>query len=193
MQKTKIYNIKDLKEDSENPNEMNEDKLKALVNSIEKFGELEPILVDKKNMIIDGHHRVLAYKELGKTQIPGIEVEAKDIDRRLIRQAMNKVRGTHNEIKDAEEIQRILKEVNMQDFSELIGETEDNILKLMDSLNRENETQKVEFNAAIKGKVTSWTFIADDEKDIETINKALNKTTEKNSSRAFIKICEAYL
>lgn len=193
MQKIKLFKISELKEDKENPNEMSKEKLEALKLAIEQFGELQPILATADNIIIDGHHRVKAYKDLGKKEIPGYEITATDHQRRLIRQTMNKIRGEHNEVKDAQEIQKILQEMgSIEDLSNLIGESEDSILKLMDALKREDEKITVEFQAKTN-KTTSWTFVALQDKDIETINKALNKTGEKNSSIAFLKICEAYL
>jgi ParB/RepB/Spo0J family partition protein len=192
MQKIKLFQISKLKENPENPNIMSKDKLNALINSINLLGELQPIIVDQTGTIVDGHHRVKAYKEIGKTEIAGYEIDVTIHQRRKILQAMNKVRGEHSQLKDALEIQKILQEETLQDFSELIGESEDTILKLMDSLKREDETKMVSFEAKLT-KAQSWTFIATEKEETDIINNALNKTGEKNSSKAFIIICKKYL
>ncbi len=43
--------------------------------SIQKFGFRQPILIDNDNVIICGHTRLLAAKELGLTEVPCIRVE----------------------------------------------------------------------------------------------------------------------
>jgi ParB-like chromosome segregation protein Spo0J len=44
----------------DNPNELTDQQMHALCVSMEKFGFLHPIIVDKNtNLISDGHHRVL--------------------------------------------------------------------------------------------------------------------------------------
>ena len=46
-----------------------------IANSIEKIGLQHPIVVDDiTNIIIDGHHRVMAYKILGLDEIPVIPI-----------------------------------------------------------------------------------------------------------------------
>ena len=48
----------------------NEDAVKYVKNSIEKFGFNQPIVVDDDYIIIVGHTRWLAAKELGMKEIP---------------------------------------------------------------------------------------------------------------------------
>ncbi|MEK7163916.1 MAG: ParB/RepB/Spo0J family partition protein, partial [Patescibacteria group bacterium] len=62
--------LKKIKIDDTNPNRMTDEKKEALKKSIEKFGELQPVIVDKHFKLIDGEHRYHAYRQLGKLQIP---------------------------------------------------------------------------------------------------------------------------
>ena len=39
--------------------------IKSLADSISMIGQLHPILIDSNNVLIDGHRRTLAFKELG--------------------------------------------------------------------------------------------------------------------------------
>lgn len=121
--------ISDLIIDDTNPNKMTLDQMKGLRESMKRFGYLTPIIVDQDNKIADGEHRVLIYKEFGINEIPAYRVEFQDdVERRLLRQAMNKLRGEHDPIMDAEEIQ-ILRAANLlPDLAELIAQDE-NILK----------------------------------------------------------------
>lgn len=51
-----------------------EDQVKALANSIRRFGFNNPILIDGKNGIIAGHGRVMAAMQIGLSQVPTIEL-----------------------------------------------------------------------------------------------------------------------
>lgn len=56
-----------------------EDRVRELMKSIEEKGLEEPIIVDSRTyMIIDGHHRVEAFKRLQKTRIPALLVDYLD-------------------------------------------------------------------------------------------------------------------
>lgn len=48
----------------------NDDAVNATANSIKEFGWQQPIVVDKDNVIIVGHTRLKAAKQLGLTKVP---------------------------------------------------------------------------------------------------------------------------
>lgn len=67
-----IYkNINELKPYENNPR-LNDDAVKYVANSIKEFGFRIPIIIDKNNVIIAGHTRLKASKELGIKDIPCI-------------------------------------------------------------------------------------------------------------------------
>ena len=70
---TKIK-IEDIKPYAENPRNM-ELRLPKVKESISNFGFNQPVLLDKKNIIITGHTRYSAAKELGFTELPCIIVD----------------------------------------------------------------------------------------------------------------------
>lgn len=55
-----------------NAKEHDETQIKNLATSIKKYGWQNPILIDKDNVIIAGHGRVLGAKELGLIECPCI-------------------------------------------------------------------------------------------------------------------------
>ena len=57
-------NLKDLKPYEKNPRK-NDEAVKYVKESIKQFGFKVPIVVDKNNIIIAGHTRYKASKELG--------------------------------------------------------------------------------------------------------------------------------
>ena len=64
-------NLKDLKPYEKNPRK-NDEAVKYVKESIKQFGFKVPIVVDKDNVIIAGHTRYKASKELGLTKVPCI-------------------------------------------------------------------------------------------------------------------------
>lgn len=57
-----------------NPRE-NDNAVPYLMNSIEEYGFLNPIIVDKNDVIVAGHTRVKAALELGLKEVPVIRAE----------------------------------------------------------------------------------------------------------------------
>lgn len=146
-----MVKISELKEDSKNPNVMSPAKLSSLKNSIMKFGFTVPIITNKDLLIADGHQRKKAAEELGYTELPVIALQVKEVDRKLLQQTMNKLKGTHDPILDGEAFQEILAEEDMEDVVALIGITEQEILQTIQRLEEsENPPPKVEKNEVEK-------------------------------------------
>jgi len=75
--------------------------LKVLTTSIETYGILSPIIVQKESKtIIDGHHRVIAISSSKKLSqrfaksVPCIELDISDIDAMILHVQMNRGRGS---------------------------------------------------------------------------------------------------
>ena len=71
---TQEIKLEDLKVYENNPR-INDKAIKYVANSIKKFGFLVPIVIDKNNVIVCGHTRYLASKELNLKFVPCIRVE----------------------------------------------------------------------------------------------------------------------
>ncbi len=132
--------IKDIKLDDTNPNEMSDIKREALRTTIKKFGFLEPVVINKDMMMVDGEHRLQILKEEGETEITAIKINVSDIDKKIIRQTMNKLRGVHNPRDDIEDLIRISKEVSLQDMSKYLGMEEKNLGDFLESVNQVPES-----------------------------------------------------
>ena len=61
----------------------NENAVNAVANSIKEFGFRSPIVVDKDMVIINGHTRLLAAKQLGLNEVPVIV--ASDLNEEQVR------------------------------------------------------------------------------------------------------------
>ena len=76
----------------ENNPRHNEDAVKFVAASIKEFGFKVPVVIDEKSVIVAGHTRVLAAKELGIEKIPCIVASDRTEEQvRAFRLADNKV------------------------------------------------------------------------------------------------------
>lgn len=85
------YKVNDLIPYENNPRH-NDGAVKAVANSIKEFGFKVPIVIDKNNVIIAGHTRLKAAKELGLEEVPCIVADDLTEDQiKAFRLADNKV------------------------------------------------------------------------------------------------------
>jgi hypothetical protein len=113
--------ISELKFDSEdNPNRMTLAQLDRLKASIKRWGDIVPVVINSELLVADGQQRVTAMKELGMTECSVIRLPVKDVDRRLLRQVLNKLRGRHNKEMDSAEYLRIIDEGEKEELKLLL-------------------------------------------------------------------------
>jgi hypothetical protein len=102
--------VDDIKPNKYNPNKIPEEIYKTLVSNIKKFGYLQPILIDKDGVIIDGEHRWRACKEIGINEVECVIYNGNgDIKeyRKLLTLAMNNIRGENQD----EEFEALIKDL----------------------------------------------------------------------------------
>ena len=97
-----------LKTDGQNPNKMSKEQHGRLASSIKKYGFIVPIITNKDYLIADGEQRYTVAKSLGMNQVSIIRLPVEDVDRRLLRQVLNKLHGEHDRELDALEFQEII-------------------------------------------------------------------------------------
>ncbi|WP_337531364.1 ParB N-terminal domain-containing protein, partial [Zhenhengia sp.] len=125
---------KDLK-----PGDKEYEKIK---NSINEFGYVEPIIVNKDMTIIGGHQRLKVLKHLGYTEVDCVVVEVDKTKEKALNVALNKVTGSWNEALLAE----LIKDLQEVDFDvALTGFEPPEIDELFSKLN-EGEVQEDNFD-----------------------------------------------
>ncbi len=112
--------ISDLKFDQDNPNRMSLAQLDRLKASIKRWGDIVPVVTNNELLVADGQQRVTAMKELGMTECSVIRLPVKDVDRRLLRQVLNKLRGKHDKEMDSAEYLRVIDEGEKEDLKALL-------------------------------------------------------------------------
>lgn len=75
MSKTMPMKIDELLPYQRNQKDHPEEQIKALANSLRRFGWRQPVVIDEHNVIVIGHGRVLGAKMLGLSVAPVISAE----------------------------------------------------------------------------------------------------------------------
>ena len=133
-----------LKTDQDNPNRMTPQQLERLRTSIEKYGFIVPIITNKDLLIADGEQRWIVAKQLNMTRVPVIRLPVEDVDRRLLRQVLNKLRGEHELLADAYEFDRIIQAGHEEDLKQLLLLNDSQIERYLTEIHEPNpETYEI--------------------------------------------------
>ena len=97
-----------------NPRQITDDEMEKLKNSINEFGYISPIIVNKhNNHIVGGNQRCLALKQLGYTMIDVIYINEPDINKeKALNIRLNNLSGEW----DKNKLQNILDDLKLQEF-----------------------------------------------------------------------------
>ena len=100
--KVEYLNIDELKPYKNNAKIHTAEQIEQIKNSIQKFGMNDPIAIGKDNLIVEGHGRLIACKELNITEVPIIRLDhLTDEERKaLVSNKVRRSRETWNETKN---------------------------------------------------------------------------------------------
>jgi DNA modification methylase len=128
-------NVADLKTDGKNPNRMSKEQHERLATSIKKYGFIVPIITNKDLLIADGEQRWTVAKSLGMKQVSVIRLPVEEVDRKLLRQVLNKLRGEHELLLDAEEFDSIIELGGKDDLQHLLNLSDSDLEQYLRELN----------------------------------------------------------
>lgn len=162
--------IGDLKPYENNPR-INDKAVEQVKKSIEEFGFKVPIVVDKNNVIVTGHTRYEACKQLGINELPCIIADdLNDKQIKAFRLADNKV--SDYSIWDNKKLLIELDELNFDIFTGFEKSEIFTDIKALDEL-FENDKDVIENNE--EGVTYVVQFKTQDEKLIEKIKKIIEE------------------
>ena len=116
----KLVSIHDLKPAEYNPRQMKDNEFQQIKESIEKYGFVTPIVLNKntkrKNVIIGGHQRVEVARFLGIYKVPAVFVDIGDIKvEQELNLRLNKNTGSWDVDRLANFDEELLKKVGWRD------------------------------------------------------------------------------
>src|SRR6478736_1287554 len=89
-----MVSIGDLRPDPANPRRISDSELEALTRSLREFGFVQPVLVRRaSNVVIGGHHRLIAARRLGMKTVPVIFLDIPEEQAKLLNLALNRING----------------------------------------------------------------------------------------------------
>ncbi|MFH1473484.1 MAG: ParB/RepB/Spo0J family partition protein [Candidatus Aenigmatarchaeota archaeon] len=143
--KTERISVNLIDENEYNPNEMDENHYKKLVQNIKRKGFRKPIEVRKNGeryTIVDGAHRFRACKELGYTEVDCI-VDEIDVTEAMVDTLNANIHGSHNPYKEAMMFKQIHDRYTLQDIEKLTAYGQTEIKDRMDLLGLPANVQKM--------------------------------------------------
>jgi ParB-like chromosome segregation protein Spo0J len=145
--KIEIKKVSELIPYFNNTKEHTPDQIKKIAKSIEVNGFLQPLIIDKYNVVIAGHGRLLAAQKLGMLELPCVVYEKTKSKARALRMADNKlnesnwfmdlVREEINEI-DEDDLQYTF-------FEDYILNPDDDIAEVEDEESAESSKYVIKF------------------------------------------------
>jgi hypothetical protein len=98
-----LEDLRLLQSDGNNPNRMTIQQKDQVWSSLQRYGWTYPIITNKDGVFADGEQRAQVCKEHSEFFAPVLRLPVSDVDRRMLRQILNKLKGKHNrELDDAE-------------------------------------------------------------------------------------------
>lgn len=175
-----IRPIKGIRTAKYNPRRISDTALASLKSSIERFGFVDPVIVnDRTGTLVGGHQRLRAAKELGLKDVPVVGVNLDEAEEKALNVALNKISGEW----DLDLLRGVLEDVKTSGLElSLTGFTTEEVTSLLgsapafdyDILDEDDHEQELETLAAGTKKGMLVEFASDDDyEEAMAIAKAL--------------------
>jgi hypothetical protein len=115
-----LEDIRLLTADQNNPNRTTVKQREQIWHSLQKYGWAYPIITNKDGVYADGEQRAEVCLEHDEFFAPVLRLPVSDVDRRMLRQILNKLRGKHNQELDEQEYIRIMQLGEKDDLKALL-------------------------------------------------------------------------
>lgn len=108
-----MMEIKDIKPFERNAKKHDEKQIKNVMESIKQFGFAQPLVVDKDNVLIIGHCRLIASKRLKLDKVPVVKMDE------LTQEQVDKLRLLDNKLNESEwDFDLLNEDIPTLDFSD---------------------------------------------------------------------------
>ena len=140
-------NIKDLKPAEYNPRKAltpEDAEYQKIKRSIETFGYIDPIIINKDGTIIGGHQRHTVLSDLGYVEVDVVVLDLSKEDEKALNIALNKISGEWDELK----LKDLLVELDLGDYDiSLTGFDNKELEELIELTDFEPEVTEDEFDS----------------------------------------------
>src|SRR4030066_1597482 len=105
-----LEDLRLLQSDQNNPNVTTIKQQEQIWSSLQKYGWAYPIITNKDGVYTDGETRAEICIRHGEFFAPVLRLPVSDVDRRMLRQILNTLKGKHNQELDEQEHMRIMEQ-----------------------------------------------------------------------------------
>ena len=188
-----------------NPNQMDPDMHSRLTRSLERFGNVCPLVVrsidDVRYETVGGAQRFMALREMGFESVPCVIVTADDAEARLLAEVLNHVVGSDDFGKRAESLRHILESVPQDEVLGLLPETAES-LKALSSITPSSLADHMRAWEAGRGARLKHVTLQVTAEQLPEVEEAFalaleqippDSTNPNKRGNAFHHICVAYL
>ena len=138
--KTIDIKIEKLKLAEYNPRKISDKELSNLKKSVEKYGFIQPVIINKDFTVISGHQRIRAWKELKNDTVPVIQLSITKNEEKALNLAMNRIGGEW----DMEKLYSVMNDLRVTDELEFTGFDEKEVSKILDQFLEDEEDDSTE-------------------------------------------------
>lgn len=138
--KTTDIKISKLKLAEYNPRKISDKELSNLKKSLEKFGFIQPVIINKDFTVISGHQRIRAWKELKNETVPTLQLSITKTEEKALNLAMNRIGGEW----DVDKLFSVINELRVTDELEFTGFDEKEVSKILDQFLEDEEDESTE-------------------------------------------------
>lgn len=178
----KQYNINELLPANYNPRkELTPDdrEYQKIKTSIETFGYVDPIIINKDKTIIGGHQRLNVLRDLGYTNIDVIEIDIDKTKEKALNVALNKITGEW----DIDKLGLLLNELKTDNFDlDITGFDVDELDGILFNVDELDDTFDLKDGDRTPIQTMSLTF-SDDQAEI--INEAIDKMKQTDTYKNY--------
>lgn len=139
IQKIKATELKPAKYNPRKDLKPSDPEYQKIADSIDYFGYVSPIIINKDKTVIGGHQRLKVLIDKGYEEVECVVVDLNKNDEKALNIALNKISGEWDETK----LKELLTELNSVDLTEITGF---DLNELQDYLFGDEETNVVEDN-----------------------------------------------
>src|SRR4030065_978147 len=116
-----LEDIRLLSADKNTPNRTTIKQQEQIWRSLQKYGWAYPIITNKDGTYADGEQRAEICKQHGEFWVPVLRLPVNDVDRRMLRQILNKLKGKHDRELDTAEYMRIIEQGEKDNLKALLA------------------------------------------------------------------------
>ena len=140
--------VKDIKYAPYNPRKISNEVLNKLKRSIEEFGYIEPIVVNKRTMhVVGGNQRLKVLRQLDIKEVQAVIVDLDDVHEKALNIALNKINGEW----DLPLLKDLLLEIDTGEIdTEITGFDMPEIEELMNQFHIEGEEDNFNMDKAVE-------------------------------------------